>query len=45
MKTMEIANKFVELCREGKDEEAQRLFYAEDAVSVEAGAPQAKTPR
>jgi hypothetical protein len=39
MTTMDIANKLVALCREGKDEEAQRLLYSEDAVSVEAGGP------
>ena len=39
MTTMDIANRLVALCREGKEEEAQRLLYAEDAVSVEAGAP------
>lgn len=39
MTTLEIANKLVALCREGKDAEAQRLLYAEDAVSVEPAAP------
>ena len=38
MTTLEIANKLVELCRQGKYTEAQAL-YAPDAVSVEAGAP------
>ena len=45
MTTMDIANKLVALCREGKDEEAQRLLYAEDAVSVEAGAPPGEAPQ
>ncbi|MFY0100224.1 SnoaL-like domain-containing protein, partial [Acinetobacter baumannii] len=44
MTTMDIANKLVALCREGKDEEAQRLLYADDAVSVEAGAPPGESP-
>jgi ketosteroid isomerase-like protein len=44
MKTMEIANKLVALCREGKDEEARGLLYSDDAVSVEAGAPPGKDP-
>ncbi len=44
MTTLEIANKLVALCREGKDEEAQSLFYAENAVSVEAGAPPGQDP-
>ena len=38
MTTLEIANKLVALCREGKFEDAKSL-YADDAVSVEAGAP------
>ena len=38
MNTVEIANKLVELCKQGKDREAKAL-YAEDAVSVEAFAP------
>lgn len=38
MSTLEIANKLVELCRQGKNNEAKAL-YAADAVSVEAFAP------
>ena len=38
MTTMEIANQLVALCRQGKFEDA-RALYADDAVSVEAGAP------
>lgn len=38
MTTVEIANKLVELCKQGKNREAKAL-YAEDAVSVEAFAP------
>lgn len=38
MNTLEIANKLVELCRQGKNKDAKAL-YASDAVSVEAGAP------
>lgn len=44
MSTQDIANKLVDLCRQGKNEEALSTLYAEDAVSVEAvampGAPQ-----
>ena len=40
MKTMEIANKLVELCRQGKNMESLNTLYADDAVSVEAGVPQ-----
>jgi hypothetical protein len=38
MTTIEIANKLVELCKQGKHNEAKAL-YAEDAISVEAFAP------
>jgi ketosteroid isomerase-like protein len=38
MNTLELANRIVELCRQGKNDEAHKL-YAEDAVSVEAFAP------
>ena len=34
--TMDIARKLVELCRQGKNEEALDTLYADDAVSVEA---------
>lgn len=36
MSTMEIARKLVELCRQGKHEEALDTLFAEDVVSVEA---------
>lgn len=35
MNTEAIAKRLVQLCREGKYEEAQRELYAEDAVSIE----------
>lgn len=35
-KTTEIANKYVELCRQGKNGEALDTLFADDAVSVEA---------
>ena len=38
MTALEIANKLVELCRQGRNQEAKAL-YADDAVSVEAIAP------
>jgi ketosteroid isomerase-like protein len=37
MNTIDIANKLVEACRQGKDAEAKAL-YANNAVSVEAAA-------
>ncbi len=40
MTSFEIAKKLVELCKEGKSDEAQNTLYAEDAVSVEAAAMQ-----
>jgi hypothetical protein len=39
MTTKEIASRLVELCRQGKNAEALDTLYAEDAISVEAGAP------
>ena len=39
MTTMEIAQKMIELCRQGKNLEALTTLFAEDVVSVEAGAP------
>jgi hypothetical protein len=42
MKTEQIAKRLVELCREGKFEQAQKELYADDAVSIEAeGTPMA----
>ena len=38
MSTLSIANKLVDFCRQGKNEEA-RALYADHAVSVEAFAP------
>lgn len=35
MSTNEIASRLVELCRQGKFEEAQKELYADNAVSVE----------
>lgn len=35
MTTQEVANKLVELCRQGKYEEAQANLYADSAVSLE----------
>lgn len=39
MKTMEIAKKMVELCRQGKNEEALDTLFAQDMISVEASVP------
>ena len=36
MNTMDIANKMVALCREGKNHEALETLFADDMVSVEA---------
>jgi ketosteroid isomerase-like protein len=38
MTTLEIGNKLVELCRQGKNHEAIEALYAPDIVSVEAAA-------
>jgi ketosteroid isomerase-like protein len=39
MTLVEIANELVAGCREGRERENLKRLYAEDAVSVEAGAP------
>ncbi len=39
MTTQEIAEKLVKLCRENQFDEAIESLYAEDIVSIEAGAP------
>jgi ketosteroid isomerase-like protein len=39
MNTMDIANKLVELCRQGKNDDALGTLFSDDAVSVEAFAP------
>jgi ketosteroid isomerase-like protein len=39
MNTMEIASKLVELCRQGKNQEALDTLYADNVVSVEAAVP------
>ena len=40
MKTIEVANTLVQLCREGRNHDAIRQLYAANVVSVEASAPQ-----
>lgn len=39
MTTLEVGKRLVELCREGKNDEAMEELYAPDVVSVEAVAP------
>jgi len=39
MTTMEIGTTLVDLCQQGKNHEAIDTLYADDVVSVEAGAP------
>ncbi len=39
MTSKEIGNQLVEFCRAGKNDEAIKSLYANDIVSVEAGAP------
>lgn len=34
--TMDVANKYVSLCRAGKNEEVLKTLFADDAVSIEA---------
>ena len=42
--TMEIGKKLVELCKAGKNE-AMDMFYSENIVSIEAGAPPGRSAR
>jgi ketosteroid isomerase-like protein len=37
MSTMDIANKMVNLCKQGKNHEALSTLFSDDVVSVEAG--------
>ena len=39
MDTKQVAQRLVELCREGRNAEAQATFYSPDIVSTEAYAP------
>ncbi len=39
MTTQQVADELVKLCKEGKFLEATERLYAEDVVSMEAGAP------
>lgn len=39
MQTMDIARQLVELCRQGKNDEAISTLFADDVVSVEASVP------
>ena len=39
MTTQEVANALVKYCSEGKFEEAMKVLYSPDIVSMEAGAP------
>lgn len=39
MNTTEIAKRYVALCREGQFDECLDALFAEEAISVEAGAP------
>jgi ketosteroid isomerase-like protein len=43
--TMEVAKKLVELCKQGKFHEATESLYAENVVSIEAGAPPGQSAR
>lgn len=44
MDTLEVGKKLVELCKQGKNDEAMESLYAQDIVSVEAGAPPGDSP-
>ncbi|TMS75629.1 nuclear transport factor 2 family protein, partial [Pseudoalteromonas sp. S1690] len=36
MSTLDVANKLVELCRQGKIDEAQETLFADNVQSIEA---------
>jgi ketosteroid isomerase-like protein len=40
MTTLDVAQQYVELCKQGKNDECLEKLYAKDAVSVEAVTPQ-----
>lgn len=44
MNTQEVANDLVALCKAGKFDEAGEKYWADDVVSVEAGAPEGGDP-
>jgi ketosteroid isomerase-like protein len=44
MTTQDIANDLVALCRQGKFAESGEKYWAQDVVSVEAGAPDGGDP-
>lgn len=43
--TMEVGQKLVQLCREGKSAEAIDTLYSPDIVSIEAGGPPGESTR
>ena len=44
MNALEVGKKLVELCKQGKNDEAMASLYSPDIVSVEAGAPPGQSP-
>ena len=44
MTPLDVGKKLVELCKQGKNEEAVEALYSPDIVSVEAGAPPGDSP-
>jgi len=44
MTTKDIGQKLVDLCKAGNSHEAMKSLYADDIVSVEAGAPPGQSP-
>jgi len=43
--TLEIGKKLVELCKQGKNDEAMNTLYSPNIVAIEAGAPAGQSPR
>ena len=44
MNSLEVGKKLVELCKQGRNDEAIEALYSSDVVSVEAGAPPGQSP-
>ena len=44
MNALEVGKKLVELCKQGKNDEAIETLYSPDIVAIEAGAPPGQSP-
>jgi len=44
MNALEVGKKLVELCQQGKNDQAIETLYSPDIVAIEAGAPPGQSP-